>query len=88
MTKKQRAQPIKWLTDYDDPESVDDLVARNVSLLRIERMSDDAYWMMFEIDGKQYNIDLYVRPGSRAGRTKRRIVAFNRGNLPPARVRP
>lgn len=73
-----------WVPDYDDPESVDDLVARNVSLLRFERMSEDAYWLAFWIDGKEYSLDFYIRPGSRKGKTKRRIVAFNRGDLPPS----
>lgn len=70
-----------WLADHDDESSVDDLTARDVSLLRIERMNDDAYWLMFVVDGKQYHLDLYVKPGSRAAKTKRRIVAFNRGDL-------
>ncbi len=75
-----------WVPDQDDEDSVDDLVARNVSLLRIERMDDDSYWMMFEIDGVQHNIDFSVRPGCRKEKRTRRLRAFNRGDL--AKVSP
>lgn len=75
---------VRWIADHDDPESVDDLFVRNATQLRMERMSDGAYWLMFEVDGVQYTIDLYVKNGSRKDGTKRRLVAFNRGDLPPA----
>jgi hypothetical protein len=78
---------LRWLADHDDPESVDDLFVQNATRIRMERMSEDFYWLMFEIDGVQYNIDLYIKPGSRKDGTKRRIVAFNRGELPPAEPR-
>ena len=71
-----------WSPDQDDADSVDDLVAHNVSKLRLERMDDDAYWLAFTIDGKEYSLDLVIRPGSRKDGTRRRIRAFNRGDLP------
>lgn len=76
-----------WLADDEDEMSVDDLTARDVSLLRLEQMNDDHYWLMFTVDGKDHHIDLFIKSGSRKDKTRRRLVAFNRGDLPPAKPR-
>ena len=78
---------LHWLADPNDETSVDDLTARDVSVLRLEQMSDTYYWLMFEIAGKQHHIDLFVQAGSRKLGTVRRLIAFNRGDLPPAKPR-
>lgn len=76
---------VSWRADHDDAESVDDLTAKNVSKLRLERMGEEAYWLMFVVDGKEHHIDLYIHPGTAKPRRARSLKAFNRGDLPPAR---
>lgn len=74
---------VRWQADHDDPTSVDDLFVKNATSVRLERMGDGFCWFAFEVDGVWYNIDLHV-----TAKGRRKIIAFNRGELPPAEKKP
>jgi hypothetical protein len=47
----------------DGDVSIDDLSARNVSLVRVERMDRAHYWMMLEVGGKEHHYDVTFKRG-------------------------
>lgn len=67
-----RSRSLRWIPDQDDPNSVDDLFARNVDF-RMERMSDGHYWMCIYVGDEQHHFNVTVPERSR---TKIQAIAW------------
>jgi hypothetical protein len=54
---KGREASLRWIPDYYDPDSVDDLFAKSVDV-RLEQMSSCHYWLCIVVGDQEHHFDI------------------------------
>jgi hypothetical protein len=60
-----RPRSFRWIPDHDDPDSVDDLFAKNVDV-RLEQMSSGHYWLCIFVGDEEHHFDIVSKRKIRA----------------------